>query len=139
MKPSLTFRFRPEICPVYLPQAEVVEIVGDQLVAQEGRDLLILLQEGALEVGAEEVMAVLDLWIGKSALEDEVDQPVGRRLQRRRIGDGKTWRTGRRCAWGAGRSRAEGREGRGGEGRGGEGVRSERGGRMLAGGSTIGR
>src|ERR1700746_3800705 len=44
-----------------LPQTEVIEVVGDQLVAQEGRDLLVLLQEGALEVGAEDVMAVLDL------------------------------------------------------------------------------
>ena len=43
-----------------LPQAEVIEVIGDQLVAQEGRELLVLLQEGALEVGAEDVMAVLD-------------------------------------------------------------------------------
>src|SRR5208337_4360366 len=38
-----------------LPQTEIIEVVGDQLVAQEGRDLLVLLQEGALEVGAEDV------------------------------------------------------------------------------------
>src|SRR5271166_892815 len=44
-----------------LKQAEVGEIVGDQLVAQEGREFLVLLQEGALEVGAEDMMAVLDL------------------------------------------------------------------------------
>src|SRR5208337_4450871 len=44
-----------------LPQAEVIEVVGDQLVAQEGREFLVLLQEGALEVGAEDMMAVLDL------------------------------------------------------------------------------
>src|SRR5208337_727237 len=44
-----------------LAQAEVGEIVGDQLVAQEGREFLVLLQEGALEVGAEDMMAVLDL------------------------------------------------------------------------------
>ena len=42
-------------------QAKVVEVVGDQFVAQEGRDLLILLQEAVLEVGAKDVMAVLDL------------------------------------------------------------------------------
>ena len=35
-----------------LAQTKVIEVVGDQLVAQEGRDLLVLLQEGALEVGA---------------------------------------------------------------------------------------
>ena len=44
-----------------LLQAKVIEVVGDQLVAQEGRELLVLLQEGVLEVGAEDVMAVLDL------------------------------------------------------------------------------
>src|SRR5208283_720061 len=44
-----------------LAQAEVGEIVGDQFVAQKGRELLVLLQEGALEVGAEDVMTVLDL------------------------------------------------------------------------------
>ena len=66
-------------------------------------------------------MAVLDLWIGKSAREDEVDQPVGRRLQRRRIGDGKTWRTGAPMRLGRWPkpSGGEGGEGRGGEGRGG--------------------
>ena len=44
-----------------LAQTKVIEVVGDQLVAQEGRELLVLLEEGALEVGAEDVMAVLDL------------------------------------------------------------------------------
>jgi hypothetical protein len=43
-----------------LAQTKVIEVVGDQLVAQKGRELLVLLQEGALEVGAEDVMAVLD-------------------------------------------------------------------------------
>src|SRR6266478_1573255 len=43
-----------------LLEAEVGEIVGDQLVAQEGGKLLVLLQEGVLEVGAEDMMAVLD-------------------------------------------------------------------------------
>jgi len=35
-----------------LAQTKVIEVVGDRLVAQEGRDLLILLEEGVLEVGA---------------------------------------------------------------------------------------
>src|SRR5208282_5872578 len=41
-----------------LAQAEVGEIVGDQFVAQKGQELL---EEAALEVGAEDMMAVLDL------------------------------------------------------------------------------
>src|SRR5438445_10981338 len=41
-------------------EAEVGEVVGDQLVAQEGRELFVLFEEGGLEVGAEDVMAVLD-------------------------------------------------------------------------------
>src|ERR1700720_4731208 len=41
-------------------EAEVGEVVGDQLVAQEGGKLFVLLQEGVLEVGAEDMMAVLD-------------------------------------------------------------------------------
>src|SRR5208337_201627 len=44
-----------------LAQAEVGEIVGDQFVAQKGQELLILFEEAALEVGAEDMMAVLDL------------------------------------------------------------------------------
>ena len=44
-----------------LKQAEVGEIVGDQFVAQKGQELLILFEEAALEVGAEDMMAVLDL------------------------------------------------------------------------------
>ena len=44
-----------------LPQAEIIEVVGDQLVTQEGRDLLVLLQEAVLDGGAKDVMAVLDL------------------------------------------------------------------------------
>ena len=42
-------------------QSEVGEIVGDQFVAQKGQELLILFEEAALEVGAEDMMAVLDL------------------------------------------------------------------------------
>ena len=41
-------------------EAEIGKVVGDQFVAQEGRELFILLEEGVLEVGAEDVMAMLD-------------------------------------------------------------------------------
>jgi hypothetical protein len=41
-------------------ELEVGEVVGDQLVAQEGGELFVLLEEGVLEVGAEDVMAVLN-------------------------------------------------------------------------------
>jgi hypothetical protein len=41
-------------------EAEIGEVVGDQLVAEEGRELFVLLQEGVLEVGAEDMMTVLD-------------------------------------------------------------------------------
>jgi hypothetical protein len=43
-----------------LLKTEVGEVVGDQFVAQEGGELFVLLQEGVLEVGAEDMMAVLD-------------------------------------------------------------------------------
>ena len=43
-----------------LLETEVGEVVGDQLVAQEGGELFVLLEEGVLEVGAEDMMAVLD-------------------------------------------------------------------------------
>src|SRR5580658_7502721 len=42
-------------------ETEVGEVVGAQFVAQESRELFILLEEGALEIGAEDMMAVLDL------------------------------------------------------------------------------
>src|SRR6516162_2966677 len=41
-------------------EMEIGEVVGDQLVAQEGGELFVLLEEGVFEVGAEDVMAVLD-------------------------------------------------------------------------------
>src|SRR6202030_3251578 len=41
-------------------ETEIGEVVGDQLVAQEGGELFVLFEEGVLEVGAEDVMAVLD-------------------------------------------------------------------------------
>src|SRR5438477_935907 len=43
-----------------LLEAEVGEVVGDQLVAQEGGELFVLLEEGVLEGGAEDMMAMLD-------------------------------------------------------------------------------
>ena len=42
-------------------ETEVAEVIGAEFVAQEGREFLILLEEGALEVGAEDMMAMLDL------------------------------------------------------------------------------
>ena len=41
-------------------QPEVGEVVRAQFVAQESRELLVLLEEGAFEVGAEDMMAVRD-------------------------------------------------------------------------------
>ena len=43
-----------------LLEAEIGKIVGHQLVAQKGRELFVLLEEGVLEVGAEDMMTVLD-------------------------------------------------------------------------------
>ena len=43
------------------PQTEIGEVVGAQFVAQEGGELFVLLEEGVLEVGAEDMMAMLDL------------------------------------------------------------------------------
>jgi len=42
-------------------ETEVGEVVGAEFVAQESRELFILLEESALEIGAEDMMAVLDL------------------------------------------------------------------------------
>jgi hypothetical protein len=42
-------------------EAEVGEVVGAEFVAEESRELFILLEEGALEIGAEDMMAMLDL------------------------------------------------------------------------------
>jgi hypothetical protein len=44
-----------------LAHTEVFEIVGAQLIAQERRELLVLLEEGIPEVGAVDMMAVGDL------------------------------------------------------------------------------
>jgi hypothetical protein len=43
-----------------LLETEIGEVVGDQLVTQEGGELFVLLQKGVFEVGAGDVMAVLD-------------------------------------------------------------------------------
>jgi hypothetical protein len=43
-----------------LLEAEIGKVVGDQLVAEEGGELFVLLQEGVLEVGAEDMVTVLD-------------------------------------------------------------------------------
>ena len=42
-------------------QAEVAQVVGAEFVAQVAREFLVLFQKGVLPVGAENVMAVLDL------------------------------------------------------------------------------
>ena len=42
-------------------ETEGGEVVGTEFVAQEGREFLILFEEGALEVGPEDMMAMLDL------------------------------------------------------------------------------
>ena len=42
-------------------ETEVWKVVGAEFVAQERGELLILLEEGSLEIGAEDMMAMLDL------------------------------------------------------------------------------
>jgi hypothetical protein len=42
-------------------ETEVGEVVGAEFVAQESRALFILFEESALEIGAEDMMAMLDL------------------------------------------------------------------------------
>jgi hypothetical protein len=42
-------------------ETEIVEVVGAEFVAQEHREFLILPEHGIAEIGAEHVMAVLDL------------------------------------------------------------------------------
>ena len=57
---------------------EVVEVVGAQFVAQEARELFVLSQHRALEVGAEGMMAMLDLIDdgGELAAHREVKAPA---------------------------------------------------------------
>src|ERR1019366_659487 len=45
-----------------LLQPEIGQIVGADLIAQEDGELLVLLHEGVFEIGAEDVMPVLDLF-----------------------------------------------------------------------------
>src|SRR2546429_5866923 len=45
-------------------EPEVSEIVGAEFVAQEGGELLVLFEESIFPVGAEDMMAVLDLLQG---------------------------------------------------------------------------
>src|SRR2546429_8113473 len=47
-----------------LLEPEVSEIVGAEFVAQEGGELLVLFEESIFPVGAEDMMAVLDLLQG---------------------------------------------------------------------------
>jgi len=42
-------------------ETEVGEVVGAEFVAEESRELFILLKEGAFEIGAKDMMAMLDL------------------------------------------------------------------------------
>src|ERR1700680_1282992 len=42
-------------------QAEVAQVIGAKLVAEEAGELLVLFEQGVLPVGAEDVMAMLDL------------------------------------------------------------------------------
>ena len=43
-----------------LPEAEVGEVVGDQLIAQEGGEPLVLFEQGVLEIGTEDMVTVPD-------------------------------------------------------------------------------
>src|SRR3984893_7134995 len=43
-----------------LSEPKIGEVVGDQLVAQVGGELFVLFEEGVLEVGAEDMMTMLD-------------------------------------------------------------------------------
>jgi len=54
------FADRLEMVQAFL-ETEVVEIVGAQFVAQEGGELLVLLQERVLEIGAKDMVTMLDL------------------------------------------------------------------------------
>src|SRR5690242_18050202 len=45
--------------PFFRPKSE--RLFGADFIAQEGEELLVLLEEGVLEVGAKDMVAVLDL------------------------------------------------------------------------------
>ena len=55
-------------------QSEVGEVVGAELVAQEGGELFVLFEESIFPVSAEDVMPVLDLLQGGVQL---AGQPAG--------------------------------------------------------------
>ncbi len=55
------FAHRSQVIEAFL-QAEVGKVVGAGLIAQEGGELLVLLDEGSAIVSAEDVMAVFDLF-----------------------------------------------------------------------------
>src|SRR4029077_7288761 len=61
-----------------LAQAEVAEVVGDDLVAQEGREFFVLLEEAALE---DEVAAILDLGDGVEARQVDPGALLARELR----------------------------------------------------------
>ena len=42
-------------------QTKVAQIVGAKLIAQEAREFFVLLEKSVLPIGAEDVMAMLDL------------------------------------------------------------------------------
>ena len=66
-----------------LLETEVLEVVGAELVAQERAELLVLLQERVLEVGAIDMVAVLDLLDDGGELAGEsCDAGVARRSRR---------------------------------------------------------
>ncbi len=43
-------------------QTEVGEVIGAEFISEEGRELLVLFEESVFPVGAEDMMAVLDLF-----------------------------------------------------------------------------
>ena len=57
---SESFADGPEMIEAFL-QAEVAQIVGTKFIAQVAGELFVLFEKGVLPVGAENVMAVLDL------------------------------------------------------------------------------
>jgi hypothetical protein len=61
-------------------QAEVAQIVGAELGAEEAGELLILPQQSVLPVGAEDVMAVLDLLDQRQSAAFQVFLPNVRRI-----------------------------------------------------------
>ena len=89
-----------------LLESEVGEVVGADLVAQEGGELLVLLDEGVFPVGAEDMMAVLDLLQGGVQLAAELfGQPHAKDLADLVGGQAPQAdlaATRRSCGWGSG-------------------------------------